>query len=188
MRVTGGKHRGRRIEAGPGLDVRPTAIRARQALFNILAHSPKLLTHPPLPVEARVVDVFAGTGALGFEALSRGARHVTFIDNDEAALDLIKRNAAHLGEAEQVSVLRRDATAPGRASAPCGLAFLDPPYRSGLAVKALAALEREGWLGPGAIAVVELAATEDFAPPQGFEIADIRAYGAAKVVILRKVS
>lgn len=187
MRVTGGKHRGRRIEALPGLDVRPTAIKARQALFNILAHSPKLLAHPPLPALARVVDVFAGTGALGFEALSRGASHVTFIDNDGAALDLIRRNAAHLGEAEQVSVLRRDATQPGRAPSACGLAFLDPPYGSGLAGPALAALENEGWFRPGAIAVVEIGANEDFAPPEGFAIVDVRAYGAAKVVIVRKV-
>ena len=186
MRVTGGRHRGRRIGAGPGREVRPTAIRARQALFNILAHSPKLPADPPLPAEARVVDVFAGTGALGFEALSRGARHVTFIDNDDEALRLIKRNAAHLDETEQVSVLRRDATAPGRASVACDLAFLDPPYRSGLAAPALAALERENWLRPGAIAVVELAANESFAPPAGFEVVETRAYGAAKVVIVRK--
>jgi 16S rRNA (guanine966-N2)-methyltransferase len=188
MRVTGGKHRGRRIEAGPGREVRPTAIRARQALFNILAHSPKLLAHPPLPAEARVVDVFAGSGALGFEALSRGARHVTFIDNDDEALGLVKRNAAHLDEAERISVLRRDATQPGRASVPCDLAFLDPPYRSGLAAPALAALEREEWLRPGAIAVVELALTEPFTPPAGFEMVETRVYGAAKVVIVRKSS
>ena len=188
MRVTGGKHRGRRIEAGAGREVRPTAIRARQALFNILAHSPKLLADPPLPAEARVVDVFAGTGALGFEALSRGASHVTFIDNDEAALSLIKRNAARLNETEQVSVLQRDATAPGHASVTCDLAFLDPPYRSGLAVLALSALAREAWLRPGTIAVVELAANEEFAPPEGFEIVETRVHGAAKVLIARKTS
>ncbi len=188
MRVTGGKHRGRRIEAGPGREVRPTAIRARQALFNILAHSPALIADPPLPADARVVDVFAGTGALGFEALSRGARHATFIDNDAAALGLIERNAANLDEAERVSLLRRDATAPGRAPAPCALAFLDPPYHSGLAAPALAALEREGWFLPGAIAVVELALTEAFTPPEGWAVVATRVHGAAKMAIVRKSS
>lgn len=186
MRIIAGKHRGRRLHSLPGRDVRPTAARVREALFNILAHGGHRSEAGPLPRGTQVVDVFAGTGALGFEALSRGARHVVFIDDTADALALIRRTAEELGETAAVTLVRRDARNPGRPDAgPCALALLDPPYRSDLAAPALAALAANGWLDPGAWAVVELAAKEPFEPPSEFAPADERRYGAARLVFLR---
>ena len=186
MRIVAGRHRGRNIDVGADRAIRPTADRARQALFNILAHGPDYGSATgPLPHGVRVVDVFAGTGALGLEALSRGAAHVTFIEVLCQAAVLIRRNAASLGEADRVTIIRRDACKPGPANAPCGLVLLDPPYRSGLAGPALIALVANGWLAPGAIIVVELAADEDLAPPLAFAAIEERRYGAARFVFLK---
>ncbi len=187
MRVVAGKHRGRRLAAPAGGRVRPTADRVREALFNVLAHKAFGPDDRRLPRGARVVDGFAGSGALGFEALSRGAAHVTFLETRAEALRVIRKNAQTLDEAEKVTILACDATRPGPAEAPCALAFLDPPYGSGLAVPALEALARDGWLGPGALAVVELAAGEDFAPPAGFATLDERRYGDTRIVFLRYI-
>jgi len=184
LRISGGKLRNRRLESPQDLSVRPTAERARLAIFNRLSHG--LLASVGARLEGvRVVDVFAGSGALGFEALSRGAAHVTFIEKDRGAAQRIERNAAALGEAPHVQVLARDGTAPGPALGPCELAFFDPPYRSGLAPAALAALAAAGWLEPGAICVVETAATEDVGAPAGFAEIDQRKYGAGKITMLR---
>jgi 16S rRNA (guanine966-N2)-methyltransferase len=183
MRIVAGKHRGRRIAAPPGDAVRPTSERARQALFNILAHG----RFAPAPVfeDARVLDVFAGTGAFGLEALSRGARFATFIEKDRDAREALAANIKTTGEAARTRLLAVDATAPPRADGPYGLVFLDPPYRSGLAAPALGALARTGWLAPDALVVVELAAREDFEPPDGFEILEERRYGAGRLVFIR---
>lgn len=183
MRIVAGKHRGRRIAAPPGDAVRPTSERAREALFNILAHG----RFGPAPVfeEARVLDVFAGTGAFGLEALSRGARFASFIERDRQARDVLAANIATLGETARTRLLAVDATAPPRADGPYDLVFLDPPYRSGLAAPALEALARAGWLAPTALIVVELAARGDFDPPPGFEILEERRYGAGRLVFLR---
>jgi 16S rRNA (guanine966-N2)-methyltransferase len=183
MRIVAGKHRGRRIAAPPGGMVRPTSERAREALFNILAHG----RFAPAPVfeEARVLDVFAGTGAFGLEALSRGARFATFIEKDRHAREALAANIAALGEASRTRLLAADATVPPRADGPYDLLFLDPPYRSGLAAPALQALSRTGWLGSDALVVVELAAREDFEPPAGFEVLEERRYGAGRLVFLR---
>ncbi len=190
MRIVAGSLRGRAIAAGADRRVRPTSDRAREALFNILAHGESFRrAEGPLPRGARVADVFAGTGALGFEALSRGAAHAVFIDDEAEAVRLIQRNAATLGLVERAAILRRDALAPGRppaGAAPCDLVFLDPPYHSGLAAPALAALARAGWLADAAIVVVEVAAREDFAPPPGFNVVDERRYGAARILILQR--
>ncbi len=183
MRIVAGKHRGFRLAALPGAALRPTADRVREALFNILAHGRWRRAGGGL-AGARVVDVFAGTGALGLEALSRGARHVTFIDDSAAACALIRDNAATLGVGDQATVLERDATRLGPAPARHALALLDPPYRSGLAAPALDALAAQGWLEAGAQAVVELAKREPFAPPDGFETLDERVYGRTRLVIL----
>jgi 16S rRNA (guanine966-N2)-methyltransferase len=186
VRIVAGSHRGRVIDAGADRAIRPTADRARQALFDILAHGPEYASPTgALPQGIRVVDAFAGTGALGLEALSRGAAHVTFIEQQTEAALLIRGNAARLGEADQVTILQRDAADPGRATAPCMLAFLDPPYRSGLAGPALIALAANGWLAPNAVIVVELAAADDFAPPAPFTSIESRRYGAAKFVFLK---
>ncbi len=185
MRVVAGKHRGRRLATPAGLAVRPTGERVREALFDILAHNAYGPGDTALPRGARIVDAFAGSGALGFEALSRGAAQVTFIENDAVAARGLRHNAAVLDEEDAVEVLSCDATRPGPAPAPCALAFLDPPYRSGLAAPALTALAHMRWLVPGGLAVVEIAATEPFAPPAGFTVIDDRRYGHTRIVFLR---
>lgn len=192
LRIIGGRHRGRRLETEPGSRVRPTADRVREAVFNKLMHG--LISEGGAALtEVRVADVFAGTGAMGLEALSRGAAHVTFIDLTGRSLRLIERNAKLLEEQDHVSLLLRDGADPGsppdlgptESEASYGLVFLDAPYRSGLTEPALAALAREGWIAPGAIAVAERAAKEDFQTPGGFALIDERRYGAAKVAFLR---
>jgi 16S rRNA (guanine966-N2)-methyltransferase len=168
---------------------RPTSNRARESLFNVLMHASwrdaDLQGGTSPLVDARVLDAFAGSGALGIEALSRGAAHATFLDSDATAIRLIGENLRKLGEATNARVIRADATRPPPSREGCDLVFLDPPYRSDLAAPALAALAEAGWLKPGAIATVELASTEDIDPPAGFEPIDERRYGAAKIVILR---
>jgi len=185
IKVIGGRHRGRSIATPEGLTTRPTSNRARESLFNILMHADWRDDGTSPLVEARVLDAFAGSGALGLEALSRGAAHATFLDNDATAIRLIGENLRKMGEAANAKVIRADATRPPPSREGCDLVFLDPPYRSGLAASALTALAEAGWLAPGAVATVELATTEDLEPPAGFESIDERRYGAAKIVILR---
>mgnify|MGYP001357105493 CR=1 FL=1 len=183
MRIVGGSHRGRRLVAPPGDVVRPTSDRAREALFNILAHG--RFAGEGLPFAGRpVLDAFAGTGALGLEALSRGAGEAVFIERDRQALAVLRRNIAALGEDERARVVAGDATRPPRAGSASAVAFLDPPYRSGIAATALAALAAAGWLLPGALAIVEIAAREAFAAPAAFTLRDERVYGAARLVFL----
>jgi len=183
MRIVAGKHRGRRIAAPPGDAVRPTSERAREALFNILAHGRFAPAH--VFEDARVLDVFAGTGAFGLEALSRGARFATFIEKDRAAREALAANIKTLGESGRTRLLAVDATRPPRADGPYNLVFLDPPYRSGLAAPALEALARTGWLSPEALVIVELPAKSDLEPPAGFETLEERRYGAGRLVFVR---
>ena len=182
MRIVAGRHRGRALAAPSGRDTRPTADRVREALFNVLLHG--------LAVEiegAAVLDLFAGSGALGLEALSRGAAHAVFIDNAHAALEVIGDNIATLGERERADVLRRDAArlgAPPAGMVPSAIAFLDPPYGENLAPAALAAALEGGWLEPGAICVVETRRGEAFTPPPQFVCRDERVYGGTKISFL----
>jgi 16S rRNA (guanine966-N2)-methyltransferase len=185
MRIVGGRHRGRRLIAPPGEAVRPTSDRAREALFNILSHG-KFATSG-LPFAGKpVLDAFAGTGALGLEALSRGGGAAVFIETDREALAALRRNIAALGEEDSVHIVAGDATRPPRATMRCALAFLDPPYRSGLAAPALSALAAAGWLTDDALAVVEVAAREPLPAPDGFGLIDERVYGAARLVFFRR--
>jgi 16S rRNA (guanine966-N2)-methyltransferase len=186
MRIVGGRHRGRRLAAPADRRIRPTADRTRQALFDLLAHGPYGTDAGAAPRDQAVLDAFAGTGALGLEALSRGANQVTFIDDDREALRLIEQNARPLAEAGETMVLRRDATRPGRAPVKHDLVLMDPPYESGLAAPALLALASEGWLAPDAVVAIELSRDEAFAPPHGFAVVDDRRYGAARLVILKR--
>lgn len=180
MRVVAGRFRGRVLAAPEGRDTRPTADRAREALFNILTHG------DPALKGARVADIFAGSGALGFEALSRGAHHVSFFETAPKALAAIQANIDKLGCPSECTVLRGDATKPAMAVAPCQFLLLDPPYHSGLSQRALPALQSQGWIAKDALIVVELAADEDFvAPLDGFAISDERRYGAAKFIFLK---
>jgi 16S rRNA (guanine966-N2)-methyltransferase len=165
--------------------VRPTSDRARVALFNILSHGSFAASGLPF-ADRPVLDAFAGTGAFGLEALSRGASTAAFIENGREALTVLRRNIAALGEEDRAHVVGGDATRPPRAPFACTLAFLDPPYRSGLAGPALTALAADGWLAPDALAVVEIAAAEEFPSPAGFARLDERIYGAARLVFLRR--
>jgi len=184
VRIVGGRHRGQPLRR-PLDGIRPTADRAREAVFNILEHG---IDWDGI-AGISVVDLFAGTGALGLEALSRGAARATFIDTDGRALQEIRRNAAALGEASVVVLLKLDATRlappPRTAETPAALAFLDPPYESGLALPALAGLAAKGWIDAGAVCVVEVGAKEPLVPPPRYTTVNERVYGAARVVFLR---
>ena len=185
MRIVGGRYRGRRLIAPPGHAVRPTSDRAREALFNILSHGAVAAEGLPF-ADTVVLDAFAGTGAVGLEALSRGAAEAVFIENDRAALAALRANITALGETTHTRIVAGDAARPPRAMVACAVAFLDPPYKSGLAPAALSALEVAGWLAPDALAVVEIGAREPFLPPEAFAPIDERVYGAARLVFLRR--
>jgi 16S rRNA (guanine966-N2)-methyltransferase len=185
LKIVGGRHRGRSIETPEGDKTRPTSSRARESLFNILMHASWGGDGTSPLIDARVLDAFAGSGALGIEALSRGAAHATFLDSDATAIRLIGENLRKLGETGAAKVIRADATHPPPSREGCDLVFLDPPYRSGQAIPALTALAGAGWLRSGAIATVEIGNTEDLLLPPRFETIDERRYGAAKILILR---
>jgi 16S rRNA (guanine966-N2)-methyltransferase len=185
LRIVGGSHRGRRLIAPLGDAVRPTSDRAREATFNILSHGGFATSGLPF-ADRPVLDAFAGTGAFGLEALSRGASAAVFVENGREALAALRRNIAVLGEEDRAHVVAADATRPPRAALACALAFLDPPYRSGSAAPALTALAAAGWLAAEALAVIEIAASEEFPLPAGFARVDERVYGAARLVFLRR--
>ncbi len=183
MRIVAGRHRGRVLAAPEGGDTRPTSDRAREALFNILAH--RYAPEDFSLAEARVLDLFAGTGALGLEAYSRGATHVTFVERAPAALAALAANIRALKAETATAVLKADATHLPRATVPCSLVLLDPPYAAGAAADALASAAAAGWLRAGAVVVAETAASELPAWPQGFAVDDRRAYGKAALTFLR---
>lgn len=189
MRIVGGRHKGRRLTAPAGRDTRPTTDRVREALFDLLAHGAWRADDDPAIDGARVLDGFCGTGALGLEALSRGAALAVFVDNGAPALAALRDNIATLGEADRARTLRADLTRPPPPPSSLGagatLAFLDPPYGRDLPAPTLAALAQRGWLAPGAICVVELAARDNFVPPDGFAPLDDRRYGDTRIVLLR---
>jgi 16S rRNA (guanine966-N2)-methyltransferase len=182
MRVVGGRLKGRNIAAPASRDIRPTADRLRESVFNILVHA----YDNPIQ-EARVLDLFAGTGALGIEAISRGAAFALFVDNGAEARALLRNNVEALALGGVSKVYRRDATdlGPAHPMQPFSLAFLDPPYGKGLAEKSLASLRDGGWLVPGALVVVEEAKAAGFAAPEGFEELERRAYDDTEFVFLR---
>jgi len=182
MRIVGGRFRGRRLAAPRSPAIRPTSDRLREALFNILAHS-----YGDPVTGARVLDLFAGTGALGLEALSRGAAFALFVDQGAAARALIRQNVATLGLGGATRIYRRDATklGPVHPLAPFSLAFLDPPYGKGLAEQALASARDGRWLAPEALVVVEEAAHAGLKAPEGFEELERRRYDDTELVFLR---
>jgi len=182
MRIIAGRHRGKRLEAPKGDAVRPTSERAREAVFDILAHG--RFADGPAYEDVRIVDAFAGTGAMGLEAISRGARFATFIERDGFARRVLQRNIATMGESAKCAVLVADAVKPPRGS-PCELAFVDPPYGEAMGEAALMGLAAAGWLGAGALVVLERGARETFAAPAGFVLLDERRYGAARILFLR---
>lgn len=185
MRIVAGRFRGRTLVAPPGSCTRPTSDRARQALFDVLEHAP----WSPGLRERRVVDLFAGSGALGLEALSRGAAFALFVETDETARGAVRDNLEALGLFGQTRLHRRDAADLGQRPASAGpafdLAFLDPPYRQGLGERALAGLLTGAWLAPDALIVLERAADEPDVALAGIEQIDTRVWGAARVDFLR---
>jgi len=182
MRIVGGRLGGRTLLTPKSQGIRPTSDRLREALFNILQHA-----YGDPVSGARVLDLFAGTGAMGFEALSRGAAFVLFVDDGAEARALLRGNSDALGAGGASKIYRRDATrlGPVESLAPFSLAFLDPPYGKGLAERALDAARDGGWLTPDALAVVEEAADAGFTAPDGFEQLERRDYGDTQVMILR---
>lgn len=187
LRIVGGKWRGRHLEAAEGLAVRPTSDRARESLFNILSGG--RLSRPdgtPLLPGAKVLDAFAGTGALGLEALSRGAARVTFVENLAAALEALKINIASFDlDEDQVRLVAQDVLTLGRAPEAHDLILMDPPYNQGLAEPALACLAAGGWMAPGALVVVEQMKGEPLDPPTDFALLDERRYGKARLSFLK---
>jgi 16S rRNA (guanine966-N2)-methyltransferase len=183
MRIVGGRLRGRALAAPKSQNVRPTSDRLREALFNILAHR-----YGDPVAGARVLDLFAGTGALGLEAMSRGAAFTLFVDDSAEARALIRQNVEALGLGGVTRIFRRDAARLGAAhpNPPFGLVFLDPPYRKRLAEASLASL-RDGWLLADALVVVEEAADAEFAAPQGYAEIERRRYDDTEFMFLRAV-
>lgn len=163
--------------------VRPTASRAREAVFDILMHA--RFAERELIKGAHVLDAFAGTGALGLEALSRGATRASFMERDRDIRKLLIDNVNALGEQARASVLAVDALHPPRAASPCDLIFMDPPYTEAVAVAALEALAAQGWIADDAIVSLEVAAKTNLDPPDGFALLDTRRYGKARILFLR---
>jgi 16S rRNA (guanine966-N2)-methyltransferase len=189
MRIVAGTWRGRALQAPPGDTTRPTADRVRQALFDMLLHAP--WGGRDAIEGAHVLDVFAGTGAFGLEALSRGAAFATFIEQDRAALAALRANIATLRAADRTAVLASDALAtralpaaglPPPGGAPCALVFLDPPYGADLVPRALAHLTAGGWIAPGALIVAETARDE---PPLHADLLAERVHGPARINVWR---
>lgn len=183
MRIVAGRLRGRPLATPSDMSIRPTSDRVREAMFNIVSHGIE-----GVEIEgARVLDLFAGTGALGIEALSRGARFCLFVEDGAEARGLIRQNVEAFGLTGVTKIFRRDATDLGPAAAQGAhtIAFLDPPYGKGLAEKALVAAARGGWLADGALCVVEEA--KDATPewPEGFTLIDQRSWGDTSVHFLR---
>jgi 16S rRNA (guanine966-N2)-methyltransferase len=182
VRIVGGRFRGRALK-GPASDaIRPTSDRLRETIFNILAHG------YDDPVDgARVLDLFAGTGAMGLEALSRGAAFALFVDESAAARGLIRENVETLGVDGQSRLFRRDATRMGPAAPnePFSLVFCDPPYGKGLGERALASCAAGDWLTDNALVVIEEAGGAPVKWPEGFALIETRDYGEAQVAFAR---
>jgi len=182
MRIVGGALRGRALKSPRTQSVRPTSDRLRESIFDILAHA-----YDNIVDDAAVIDLFAGAGGLGLEAISRGAARALFVDNSFEARALLRENIEALGLGGVTRVFRRDATKLGLA--PPGerfsLAFLDPPYGKGLAAPALAELLRGGWLAEGALVIVEEEAQASIVLPEGLDELETRRYGDTQVVFAR---
>lgn len=192
MRIVGGRFRGHGLAApgtagGGAAHLRPTPDRVREALFNLLAHGG--LADPPVPEGRRVLDLFAGTGAMGLEALSRGARSVLFVDDHGPSRALIRRNVEALNVIGSCRIWRRDATRLGPCRGdPFDLVLLDPPYRSGLGTAALASALAGGWLAPGAVVVLETAGDEVVTWPEGLMPRDMRKYGDTRLWLAQEAA
>ena len=182
MRIVGGKFRGRTLKSPSSKAIRPTSDRLRESIFNILLHA-----YADPITDARVLDLFAGTGALGLEAMSRGASYALFVEEAAEARALIRENVESLALTGASKIFRRDAAKLGDMGPmqPFDLVFCDPPYGQGLAEKSLASARGGQWLAPSALVVVEEAAKAGFQTPAGFDELERRAYDDTEIVILR---
>lgn len=187
MRIVGGAFKGRALKAPSSQTVRPTSDRARESLFNRLTHAADLFADGQSLEGATVIDLFAGTGALGLEALSRGAAFALFVDSSIEGRGLIRENMVACGVAARARLFKRDATRIGERGKmdPFTLAFLDPPYGKGLGDKALNALHEGGWLAADALVVLEESAKAEIALPAAFQTLDQRAQGETQMLFLR---
>lgn len=178
-RIIAGRFKGRRLQVPAGRDVRPTTDRMRERLFSILSHG----SYPAFD-GSRVMDLFAGTGALGLEALSRGAAHVTFVEKSRPSLDCLRANIDALGVRDETDIMVADARRLPAAPAACDFIFMDPPYRQGLVHDTLERLAAVGWLAPDGVVVCELASDESVDLPPCFRELDVRSQGQQKILIL----
>jgi len=184
MRIVGGKYRGKKIIAPSHHGTRPTSDRTRETIFNILLHNPAFAQG--VLIDKAVLDVFAGTGALGFEALSRGAKSITFIENDRAALTILYDNVKAFG-LPRTCVLEQDAThLRSGPVTPCDLIFLDPPYHQGLLSPTLSNLYAQGWIAEAAVVVIEIEKNEAFILPSFLSLLTERISGAARVLFCKR--
>jgi len=189
MRIVGGELRGRKLQNPTDDRVRPTSDRIREALFNVLAHG----SFGDFSLQdARVLDLFAGTGALGLEAVSRGASFALFVDDHTASRGLIRTNAEELGVTGRIKLYKRDATKLGPRPASAGpafnLIFADPPYGKGLGEKALTAALEGDWIAPDALIVLEEDRDQTISPPPGFEEVDRRTYATTQILLMQLAS
>lgn len=185
MRIVGGTFRGRNIISPEGLTTRPTSDRARQAIFNILHHAS--WRDGDVLTDAAVLDLFAGTGAMGLEALSQGAQHAVFIEQDAKALKACRDNIAAFGVTGSTKIINGNALAPlSRPAdlAPRSLVFLDPPYAKDFGTASLVAAAQKNWLAPQAVIVMEMAKKQPEIVPPGFTLHDTRDYGVARVMFM----
>lgn len=178
-RIVSGQFRGRRLIVPKGRDIRPTTDRMRERLFSMLTHS----RYPDLN-GAYVADMFAGTGALGLEALSRGAKHITFVEKAPASVTVLKSNIETLNVANEVKLLQASATSLPAPHQPCDFIFMDPPYRKGLVEPTLGSILTQSWLAKGGVIICELASDDPLSLPTGFEIIDERTQGQQRILFL----
>lgn len=184
LRIFAGKHRGRKLQMVDTKQLRPTAGRTREAIFNILNHGRFAEGGTRFLEGCKVVDLFCGSGALGLEALSHGAAHCVFIDIDQDHLSVARANAEHVGESKNVTFIRCDSSSPPTAKFACDLVFIDPPYHSKLVVTALKNLAARGWLRPGSVVMVEMEKRETLPEMEGYIPITDRIYGKTRIVLL----
>jgi 16S rRNA (guanine966-N2)-methyltransferase len=181
MRIIAGKYRGRKLETPSDMDVRPTTDKMRERVFSMLQHA----RYPALQ-GANVLDVFAGTGALGLEALSRGASHITFVEKSPKSIALLNKNICAMKVAGNVTLIKSRATSLQAAPAACDIIFMDPPYGHGLLAPSIACLLEGGWLADGGVIVAEMKSDENFEMPTGLAMIDERKQGIQRVVFLSR--
>lgn len=182
MRIVAGKHKGVRLESPEGSGTRPTSDRARENLFNILAHG----DYAENLRGGRILELFAGTGALGLEALSRGAAHCTFVENAKPALAALHANIAKCRAEDRSHVDTVDAFRLGRQARPYDIVLLDPPYKEGAIEQGLISALDAGAIGPETLVVAQLDPKTPWEKPNGFAMLDERRYGAARFLFLSR--